>query len=57
MFTPGFTLQSLSFLPQGALYFNVQIPVARDFNGNLAQGVSYVAGISYFFNLWGSKSS
>ena len=57
MFTPGFTVQNLKFLPQTAAYFNVQIPVARDFNGNLAQGVSYVAGISYFFNLWGSKSS
>lgn len=54
MFTPGFTVQNLSFLPQTAVYFNVQIPVARDFNNNLAQGVSYVGGITRSFNLFGS---
>ncbi len=57
MFTPGLTLQNLSFQPQGAMYIKVQIPEARDFNGNLAQGLRYEAGISYFFNLWESKSS
>ncbi len=49
MFTPGFTL---NVLPQTALYVNVQIPVARDFNNNLAQGVSYVFGITRSFQLF-----
>ncbi|MFB3106131.1 MAG: hypothetical protein ACE1ZA_14600 [Pseudomonadales bacterium] len=49
MWTPGFTL---NVLPQTALYVNVQIPVARDFNNNLAQGVSYVFGITRSFQLF-----
>ena len=29
-----------------SLYFYAQVPVYRDFNGNLAQGVSYVFGVT-----------
>lgn len=45
-FTPGFML-GLGETTQ--LYFFSQIPVARDFNNNLAQGVSYVVGITQYF--------
>ncbi|HXT67379.1 MAG TPA: transporter [Nitrospiraceae bacterium] len=34
-----------------SLYFYSQIPIARDFNGNLAQGVSYVFGITKLFQI------
>jgi len=34
-----------------SLYFYSQIPIARDFNGNLAQGVSYVFGITKLFQV------
>ena len=34
-----------------SLYFYSQIPIARDFNGNLAQGVSYVFGITKVFQV------
>jgi len=30
-------------------YVFAQVPVARDFNGNLAQGVSYMGGITQYF--------
>ena len=48
MFTPGF---SVDVAPVTVLYFYTQIPVVRDFNNNLAQGVSYIVGVSYVFNL------
>src|SRR5712692_4507969 len=47
MFTPGF---SVDVAPVNKLYFYTQIPVVRDFNNNLAQGVSYIVGVSYVFN-------
>jgi hypothetical protein len=31
------------------IYFFSQIPVARDFNNNLAQGISFVFGITQYF--------
>lgn len=46
--TPGVTLnlgESTSF------YFYGQAPLVRDFNGGLAQGVSFVAGFVKFFTL------
>ncbi|MGH7254582.1 MAG: hypothetical protein ACREI3_02285 [Nitrospirales bacterium] len=49
MFTPGFTVAAW---PGTALYFNAQVPVVRDFNNNLAQGVSYVAGVTKSFQLF-----
>lgn len=48
MFSPGFSVnawQGISF------YFNAQIPVVRDFNGNLAQGVSYLFGFTKTFQV------
>lgn len=53
-FTPGFTLAMGSFtdkewLKSTKVYFFSQIPVARDFNGNLAQGVSYLVGVTQYF--------
>jgi hypothetical protein len=48
MFTPGF---SVDVAPATVLYFYTQIPVVRDFNNNLAQGVSYIVGVSHVFNL------
>jgi len=47
-YTPGFLInlgQSTQF------YFFSQIPVARDFNNNLAQGVSYVFGLTKYFQV------
>ena len=55
MFTPGITVQNLPFAPNTAAYINVQIPVVRDFNNNLAQDVSFILGISHFFNLFGDN--
>jgi hypothetical protein len=57
--TPGFSL-NLGLLTDQAwaktmqVYFFSQIPVQRDFNGNLMQGVSYLAGITKYFSF--SKS-
>ncbi len=56
MFTPGITVQNLPFAPNTAAYVNVQIPVVRDFNNNLAQDVSFIFGITHFFNLFGDNA-
>jgi len=52
--TPGFSLAVGSFfdkewMKMTQVYFYSQIPVARDFNNNLAQGVSYVVGVTQYF--------
>lgn len=57
--TPGFSvnvglLTDKAWAQTMQVYFFSQIPVQRDFNGNLAQGVSYLAGITKYFNF--SKS-
>lgn len=58
-YTPGFQV-SLSGLTDAAwanmasVYFYTQIPVARDANNNLAQGTSYVFGITKSFQTTGS---
>ncbi len=39
------------FFDNTSLYFHAQVPVYRDFNGNLAQGVSYVFGVTKVFQL------
>lgn len=55
-FTPGFQV-NLSELVQSpwtnmaSLYFYSQIPVARDANNNLAQGTSFVFGVTRSFQL------
>lgn len=53
MFTPGITVQNLPFLPNTSAYVNVQVPVFRDFNNNLAQSTSFLVGITHFFNVLG----
>lgn len=55
-YTPGFqiSLEELlktSLTDNTSLYFYSQIPLARDFNGNLAQGVSYVFGLTKLFQV------
>jgi hypothetical protein len=56
-YTPGVQLNLGGFLETAlnvknavtdgtSLYFYAQVPVYRDFNGNLAQGTSYVFGIT-----------
>ncbi len=52
--TPGFQvalgeLTKWDLASNASLYFYSQIPVARDFNGNLAQGTSFVFGLTKMF--------
>ena len=55
-FSPGFQL-SLDGLADSAwtkmtsLYFYSQIPIARDSNGNLAQGTSFIVGLTHSFQV------
>lgn len=49
-FSPGFLVD---VRPGVQFYFNAQIPIERDFNGNLAPGVGFLAGITYVFNTGG----
>lgn len=46
MFSPGV---SFTITPKAVAYVFAQVPLVRDFNGNLEQGVSYLAGLSYTF--------
>jgi hypothetical protein len=55
-YTPGFQISlgelfKTSLTENASVYFYSQIPIARDFNGNLAQGVSYVFGITKLFQV------
>ena len=55
-YTPGFQISlgelvKTSLTENTSLYFYSQIPIARDFNGNLAQGVSYVFGLTKLFQI------
>lgn len=55
-YTPGFQVSlgeliKTSLTENTSMYFFSQIPIARDFNGNLAQGVSYVFGITKTFQV------
>ncbi|MEW6543441.1 MAG: hypothetical protein AB1411_07505 [Nitrospirota bacterium] len=47
-YTPGF---QISIDDTTSLYFYSQIPVARDFNNNLAQDVSFTFGLTKYFQL------
>jgi hypothetical protein len=47
-YTPGFLI-NLGETTQ--FYFFAQIPVARDFNDNLSQGISYVFGLTKYFQV------
>jgi len=61
-YTPGFQFNlsdfmqttfnvNHSFLDNTSMYFYAQVPVYRDFNGNLAQGTSYVFGLTKMFEV------
>lgn len=57
--TPGFSLHVGALTDQDwaktmQVYFYSQVPVARDFNGNLAQGLSFMGGVTKYFSF--SKS-
>jgi hypothetical protein len=56
-YSPGFQiglseLVKQPWADQASFYFYSQIPVARDFNGNLAQSVSFVFGMTKSFQVW-----
>jgi hypothetical protein len=58
-FTPGFQVSLGQLTPapwaqMTSFYFYSQIPLARDANNNLAQGTSYVFGITRSFQVTGS---
>ncbi len=56
-FTPGF---QVNVKETTSFYFYSSIPVARDSNNNLAQGVSYVFGMTQYFqtpSLFGGQTS
>lgn len=55
-YTPGFQLDlgqliKSQFTEATSLYFMAQIPLARDFNNNLAQGTSFIFGLTRSFQL------
>ena len=61
-YTPGFQINLGDFIQttlniktplvdNTSLYFYAQVPVYRDFNGNLAQGTSYVFGLTKMFQV------
>lgn len=61
-YTPGFQINlgnfiqttlnvKTSLVDNTSLYFYAQVPVYRDFNGNLAQGTSYVFGLTKVFQV------
>ena len=55
-YTPGFQVGLGDLIKSpitegSSLYFYSQIPLARDFNGNLAQGVSFVFGLTKSFQV------
>ena len=47
-YSPGIMLNLWNY---ASMYFIAQIPVMRDFNGNLEQQVSYVFGLTKSFQL------
>jgi Putative MetA-pathway of phenol degradation len=51
-YSPGIMLNLWNF---ASAYFIAQIPLYRDFNGNLEQQVSYVFGLSKSFQLFGGS--
>jgi hypothetical protein len=48
-FTPGFLVNAAE---KTQFYFNAQIPLARDSNDNLAQGTSFVFGMTQYVQLF-----
>jgi hypothetical protein len=51
-YSPGINLNLFNF---ASFYFIAQIPIYRDFNGNLEQQISYVFGLTKTFQLFGGS--
>jgi hypothetical protein len=51
-YSPGIMLNLWNFMSG---YFIAQIPIYRDFNGNLEQQISYVGGITKSFQIFGGS--
>ena len=51
-YSPGINVNIFNF---ASFYFIAQIPIYRDFNGNLEQQISYVFGLSKSFQLLGGS--
>lgn len=51
-YSPGINLNLFNF---ASFYFIAQIPVYRDFNGNLEQQISYVFGLTKTFQVFGGS--
>ena len=51
-YSPGINLNLFNY---ASFYFIAQIPIYRDFNGNLEQQISYVFGLSKTFQLFGGS--
>lgn len=52
-YSPGIMLNLFNF---ASAYFIAQIPIHRDFNGNLEQQISYIFGVTKSFQLFGGVS-
>ena len=52
-YSPGVMFNVFNFM---SAYFIAQIPIHRDFNGNLEQQISYIFGISKSFQVLGGSS-
>jgi hypothetical protein len=52
-YSPGIMVNVFNF---ASAYFIAQIPVHRDFNGNLEQQISYIFGVTKSFQLFGGSS-
>ena len=52
-YSPGIMLNVFNF---ASVYFIAQLPIHRDFNGNLEQQISYIFGMTKSFQLFGGSS-
>ncbi len=52
-YSPGVMFNVFNFM---SAYFIAQIPIHRDFNGNLEQQISYIFGVTKSFQLFGGAS-
>lgn len=52
-YSPGINLNLWNF---ASFYFIAQIPIYRDFNGNLEQQISYIFGVTKSFQIFGGAS-
>jgi hypothetical protein len=52
-YSPGIMFNVFNFV---SAYFIAQVPIHRDFNGNLEQQISYIFGVTKSFQLFGGAS-